>query len=438
MAFRAALFRVTMLVLSALAVAHPAQGGGALPGDDSLIEHAALPPPPGDLTPPALSEQRLDPVGSGPEAVPASPIEMTFGDARLVRPITGNEAATGTPVPSALDDYPVVSNDRIRHFLARFTGIRRRVIERWLDRSGRYLGMIQDTLRRHGLPEDLAFTAMIESGFNPVAVSRAGAKGLWQFMARTARDYGLRVDQWVDERLDPEKSTVAAAAYLRDLYNQFGSWFLAQAAYNAGEVKVARAIRLTRSTDFWEIARSRHLHDETKDFVPAIQAMTLIGRDPDLYGFDVAMGESPRFDTVRVPPATDLGRLSRQAGLSPERLQMLNPELWRHVTPPGGFYDLKVPEGATEGLRRAVLAGRAAAPRAASARGKGPRGERSSHVVRRGETVSAIARKYGVGVKDILRWNRLARQAKIHPGDRIQIVTNPPPARRDPDQGGFR
>jgi membrane-bound lytic murein transglycosylase D len=118
--------------------------------------------------------------------------------------------------------------------------------------------MIRDVLKARGLPEELAYTAMIESGFNPVAVSRAGAKGMWQFMAGTARGYGLRVDLWIDERLDPEKSTIAAAAYLRDLYTMFGSWTLAQAAYNAGEVKVSRAIRATGSSDFWTLAKTDH------------------------------------------------------------------------------------------------------------------------------------------------------------------------------------
>src|SRR5881628_316189 len=146
--------------------------------------------------------------------------------------------------------------------------------------------MIREVLRARGLPEDLAFTAMIESGFKPDAVSRVGAKGMWQFMAGTARRYGLRVDRWVDERLDPERSTVAAAAYLRDLYNLFGSWPLAQAAYNAGEVKVARAISKTGSRDFWTLAQSRYLRRETKEFVPQIHAVTMIGREPDRYGFE--------------------------------------------------------------------------------------------------------------------------------------------------------
>ena len=219
-----------------------------------------------------------------------------------------------------------------------------------MGRSGRYLGMIQEVFRSQGLPTDLAFTAMIESGFDPRAVSNARAKGLWQFMAPTARGYGLRVDRWVDERLDPEKSTVAAAAYLRDLYRQFGSWELAHAAYNAGEGKVIRAIRVTGSSNFWNLTRTKYLRRETREYVPAIHAATLIGRDPDQYGFTV--GGDPWDDTERVsvPPLTDLRRLARDAGLSLGMLRGLNPTLVRGMTPPGTPWEIRIPRGTREGV----------------------------------------------------------------------------------------
>lgn len=318
--------------------------------------------------------------------------------------------------------YHVVMNREVGHFLDRFTGPRRDVVSLWVSRSGRYLDMIRQVLRRHRLPDDLAVTAMIESGFNPLAVSRAGAKGLWQFMAGTARRYGLRVDQWVDERLDAEKSTVAAASYLRDLYGQFGSWLLAQAAYNAGEVTVERAIRATGSKDFWTLAGTGLLRRETKDFVPQIQAAAMIARDPYRYGFEFLAESAGTVDRVSVPPSTDLRRLSAVAGLSLEVLRSLNPVLIRGVTPPGGAYDLKVPSG----TRDSVLAALAPARSSFVAQQSGARTVRASrhadvHVVRPRDTLSSIAKRYGVSVSDVLRWNSLKDHDQIRPGDRLRI-----------------
>src|SRR5437016_4311864 len=314
-------------------------------------------------------------------------------------------------------DYSVTQNDDVRYFLDLFTRSRREVVETWMGRSGRYLAMIQEVFRSQGLPTDLAFTAMIESGFDPRAVSNARAKGLWQFMAPTARGYGLRVDRWVDERLDPEKSTVAAAAYLRDLYRQFGSWELAQAAYNAGEVTVIRAIRVTGSSDFWDLTRTTHLRRETREFVPAIQAATLIGRDPDQYGFAVGGDAWDDTERVSVPGSTDLRRLSTGAGLSLEMLRGLNPTLVRGITPPGARWDVRVPPGTREGVLAALAPRRpvAKAPRRAVA-------AHEIHVVRPQETVSSIAKLYGLSVADVLRWNRLERQDHIRPGDRLRIA----------------
>jgi len=316
-------------------------------------------------------------------------------------------------------DYSVALNDDVRYFLDRFTGSRREVVEMWMGRSGRYLAMIREIFRSQGLPTDLAFTAMIESGFNPRAVSRVGAKGLWQFMAPTARRYGLRVDRWVDERLDPEKSTVAAAAYLRDLYRQFGSWELAQAAYNAGEVAVIRAIRVTGSSDFWDLTRTTHLQRETREFVPAIQAATLIGRDPDQYGFAVGGDAWDDTERVSVPPSTDLRRLSTGAGLSLEMLRGLNSTLVRGITPPGTRWEVRIPSGTRDGVLAAL------APRRSVATAKAPRraaAAREIHVVRPQETVSSIARLYGLSVAEVLRWNRLESRDPIRPGDRLRIA----------------
>jgi membrane-bound lytic murein transglycosylase D len=256
---------------------------------------------------------------------------------------------------------------------------------------------------------------MIESGFNPVAVSRAGAKGLWQFMAPTARLYGLRVDRWLDERLDPEKSTVAAANYLRDLYAQFGSWDLAQAAYNAGEVRVQQAIQRTGTRDFWVLhRRSPVLLPETKNFVPAIQAATLIARQPEQYGFTVVPEEPVRYEVVTVPRGSRLMRLAALAGVAPRELEQLNPELWQKQTPPDAPYELKVPPGSSGAVQAAVE--RDKAPhRLASA----PRA--GVHVVKAGDTVWRIARDHGVSSAQIVRWNGLDRPDRIFPGEQLRV-----------------
>jgi len=323
--------------------------------------------------------------------------------------------------------YPVVMNPQVQYYIDLFTGSRREIVTLWVRRSGRYLPMIREVLRERGLPEELAFTAMIESGFNPKAVSRVGAKGMWQFMASTARLYGLKVDHWVDERLDPEKSTVAAAAYLGDLYSMFGSWALAQAAYNAGEVKVARAVRKTGSNDFWTIARTNFIRRETKDFIPQIYAAMVIGSDPDRFGFGVGSHRSDEYETVSVPAATDLSRVGARAGIPGAQLRALNPVLVRGVTPPGRAYFLHVPLGSRDELLVALATPPAphhlvstpkAAPgavRVASARGH-------VHVVRRNDTVASIAEQYGVSIGDLLKWNGLARPDRIHPGDRLRVA----------------
>jgi len=323
------------------------------------------------------------------------------------------------PPPPPAPPYPVVVNAQVQRFIERYTVDHRDVVGMWLARSQRYLGMIREVLRTQGLPEELAFVAMIESGYNPLAVSRAGAKGLWQFMAGTARRYGLRVDHWVDERFDPEKSTAAAAAYLRDLYRQFGSWALAKAAYNAGEVKIIRAVRALGTTDFWALASSRFLKQETKEFVPAIHAATVIGRDPTRFGFEPAELPHVPVETVTVPPRTNLRALALSSGLPADELRDLNPVLVRGITPPGERYRLKVPAGTAHRVA-AVLAPKPVPAR----RGKpGPVVAAADvHVVRPNETISHIARRYGVSVAELVRWNNVDDPRRLRPGDRLRVT----------------
>jgi membrane-bound lytic murein transglycosylase D len=372
---------------------------------------------------------------------PARPdplVEQPLADAGSV------SAWLGIPPSAPQHPYPLVLNPQVQHFLDRFTRERRDVVSLWMNRSGRYLGMIREVLKSRGLPEELAFTAMIESGFNPVAVSRAGAVGLWQFMAATARRYGLRVDQWVDERRDPEKSTFAAAAYFRDLHGQFGSWWLAQAAYNAGEVKVSRAIRATGSKDFYVLSSSRHLKRETKEFVPQIQAVAMIGRDPSQYGFDPTDATMTTFEIITVPPSTSLKWLAKESGVSADTLASLNATLIRGVTPPGQPYALKVPLGTGTGVLQAletprpqtavarapVRTSRASAKLSTAKHAASASGRDNVHVVRPRDTVSSIAKHYGVSVNDVLRWNSLEQRSRIRPGDRLKVTDSRLPAER--------
>jgi len=405
--------------------------GSGIRESAAVVTREPQPPPP--------MEQGVEDAGSSPER-PVGAIDANLPDAWAEAFAAGSRIPFPRVVEVEPHPYPVVVNPQVQYFLDLFTGKRREIVTTWVNRSGRYLGMIREVLRSRGLPEDLAYTAMIESGFKPDAVSRAGAKGMWQFMAPTARRYGLRVDSWVDERYDPEKSTVAAARYLHDLHSQFGSWSLAQAAYNAGEVKVLRAIQKTGSSDFWTLAESKHLKRETKEFVPQIHAATVIGRDPDRYGFEFDDLEPVAFDLVKVPAGTDLRRLAPGSGVPFETLRALNRVLVRGVTPPGAAWNLRVPAGSADSVLTALATRRKATPThvVAVARPKTARaaGVPDVHVVRPRDTVASIAKQYGVSVGDVLRWNSLEGRARIHPGDRLRVATRP--SVENDGQGGFR
>jgi membrane-bound lytic murein transglycosylase D len=411
-------FVATVAFYVVLAAGPGAAHAEAFPRDPGGLELSAVPPVRDDLRVDVSVESIVSETGSAatrPEPEPWADSDP-WADAVV-------EARQAAPTPRAhLSPYPLVMNDQVRFFFDRFTGERREVIDLWLTRAGRYLDMIRGVLRRNGLPEDLAFTAMIESGFNPLAVSRAGAKGLWQFMAATARRYGLRVDQWVDERLDPEKATGAAAAYFRDLHAIFGSWTLAQAAYNAGEMKVIKALRTSGSKDFWPLTRTSLLKRETKDFVPQIQAAVMIGRDPGRYGFDVREAEPMSVERVAVPPATDLRRLATAAGMSADVLRSLNPVLVKGVTPPGGSWDLKIPAERREAVMTALAPPPPRATIAQGGRTTRVAGDPHVHVVRPRETITSIAKRYGVTTGDVLRMNSLDKQDAIRPGDRLRIA----------------
>lgn len=306
---------------------------------------AAIPLPPDPPQPPPGIEL-LPPSDLDDEAV-SEPTLMPEA-ARATQEAPADEpgsVVTLLPPSPAAPPYPLVINPPVEALIDYFTARERERFGLWLARSGRYLGMIQRVFRERGLPEELAYTAMIESGFWPRAVSRVGAKGLWQFMEATGRRYGLVVNRWVDERLDPTKSTVAAAQYLGDLYEMFGHWFLAQAAYNAGEARVALAIKRAKTTDFWALTQTRHLPNETKRFVPQILAAMVITREPVRYGFEVAQEPPLAYDEVVVRHVLDLETIATLAAVPVEAVRELNPALRAGITPPFSAYTLRLPVG---------------------------------------------------------------------------------------------
>ncbi len=236
---------------------------------------------------------------------------------------------------------------RIDKFIRYFQNAGRSKFELYLTRSGKYANMMRGILATHGLPEDLIYLALIESGFSPKAYSVARAAGPWQFIVGTGRRYGLRIDWWADERRDYEKSTHAAASYLKDLYGMFDSWPLATAAYNAGEGKIQRAVARYRSEDYVELIRHRYLKQETKDYVPKMIAALTIAKEPEKFGFEGVKYEDPlEFDKTNVPGGTDLQELGRIIGVPYGSLREWNPELRRFCTPPNReSYEIRLPRG---------------------------------------------------------------------------------------------
>ncbi len=328
-----------------------AAGWGGEPLDAGLLATApevlvaAIPLPPDPPLPPAGIEL-LPPTDPEEETVSeptlSSEPAVTADESPVDEP---SSVATVLPPSPAVPPYPLVVNPPVEALIDYFRARERERFSLWLARSGRYLDMIRQVFRERGLPEELAYTAMIESGFWPRAASRVGARGLWQFMEATARRYGLTVNRWVDERLDPVKSTVAAAQYLGDLYEMFGHWFLAQAAYNAGEARVALAIKRAKTSDFWALTQTRHLPNETKRFVPQILAAMVITREPARYGFEVAQEAPLAYDEIVVRRVLDLPTIAALADVPVEAIRELNPALRGGITPPFSAYALRLPLG---------------------------------------------------------------------------------------------
>lgn len=266
-------------------------------------------------------------------------------------------------------DVPVARNKQVKAYLVYFTTERKGTIRKYLARSTRYLPMIREVFQEHGLPEDLAYLAMIESGFNPHAYSHAHACGLWQFIQGTGRRYGLAIDKYVDERRDPVKSTHAAAQYLLDLYKQFGSWYLAAASYNCGENRVQREIDGGNHKNFWDLSSNQCLPTETKNYVPQMIAATIIAKNPERFGFkNVPYEPRLQYDVIKVNQPTTLQAAAIACNAPIEELEFLNPELRKGVTPPDqGHYVLNIPKDTKEMFARNIRVVRTEAPVRASA-----------------------------------------------------------------------
>lgn len=320
-------------------------------------------------------------------------------------------------------DWPVVRNERVIAWIEAYSGKLHDFIAASMKRSGKYEARFREIFAEEGVPQDLIYLAHTESGFKTSAYSRAHARGIFQFISGTARRYGMRVDWWVDERADPEKSCRASARYLKDLYDEFGDWSLALAGYNAGEGRVRRSIRKAGTKDFWELARRRFFRRETRNYVPAIMAATIISKDPESFGFGDVVKDPPlEFETVTVPTPTDVEVIAKSAGVSPQAIKELNPALRRMQTPPGvKDYPVKVPMGHAEDFA-AKLA-------------QVPEDQRITkilHRVRRGDTLSGMARRYGTTVRAIQQANGMGRRTLLSIGQVLNVPRGPGAAYYDP------
>jgi membrane-bound lytic murein transglycosylase D len=323
-------------------------------------------------------------------------------------------------------DLPIPLNTRILSYVELWRGSLHDVMQDALDRSVRYVPMIQDVLKAEGLPLDLAYLPIVESGFRPTALSRAAAKGLWQFEADTGHENGLDLNWFRDDRSDPEKATQAAAKYLKWLIDQCsGDWFMTLAAYNAGVGRVDAAVRRSKLTDYWALSESsRYLPRDTREYVPMVLASIVIARNPTRYGFEIPAVSSLAYERVTVPDAIDLGVIAEWAGVPVEQLRDLNPEL-RRATTPLGRHDLKVPVGTAPTIEARL----ATADPSVFARS-----QFQWHTVKRGESLSSIARQAGVRTANLASANGVATGATVQVGQQLMI----PRATASPTLGTHR
>ncbi len=309
---------------------------------------------------------------------------------------------------------PLTINSQVVSIIKSFRTIRRKNIQNALNRSVEYIDEFKRIFKEQGLPEDLAYLPLIESGYRVHAISRARAQGMWQFMASTARLFGLTVDWVVDERKDPYKSAVAAAKYLKQMYNELGDWYLALASYNGGTGRLKRGMKHLKTNDFFLIAKSRHIRRETRNYVPAFLAALVIAKNPETYGFTIEKDKEEKIfantKTIRIPSPVELSQVAALANISPNDLQQMNPELIREFTPfDKEFYTLRVPNSVDE----SSLAQLQRLPPV-------KRHFFGWYRVRQGDSLYSIARKFNTSVNQIKKANKL-KSNLIHPGKQLLI-----------------
>ena len=364
-------------------------------------------------------------VPQAPDAAISSSPPVPAGSRGLLYfpPDPQSRSATRAPLTPALsrqeggdlgyEDIPVIVNPAVERNIHYFQNVIHDRFQEWLTRFYPYRPLIEQIFAEFGLPKELIYLSLVESGFNPRAYSRARASGPWQFIRSTGRMYGLTVNWYVDERRDPIKSTVAAARHLRDLYDLFGSWPLALAAYNAGAGKVSRAIAKTGTRDFWTIAGTRYIRRETKQYVPRFMAAMIIATRPSLFGFHANFQPVHQYEEISMDRSIHLRSVAKASGIAFEELRRLNPELRRSVIPPDqGGYALKVPVGTSGHVEQVKTRMKTWTQRPS---------QQTWYRVRWGDSLSVIAHRFGTSVRQLKRLNGLSGSL-IRVGQRLRVT----------------
>jgi membrane-bound lytic murein transglycosylase D len=421
--------RVAVVLATAVtACAHPAVTGPIptpAPAARSSAPAATSKPAVAQQAAAASARQRGDSVSPRRDSAAISQRDVSrratelFGDSSAMVPAPAADSATG-PVWD-IEVLPYASTSRVDRYVRMFTGSAKDRIEARLNEGTRYEPMIRAKMREGGLPEDLYYLALVESGFDPNAYSRAAAVGMWQFMASTARDMGLRVDWWIDERRDPIKSTIAAVRFIKDLNEQFGSLYLAAAAYDGGPGRIARG--LTRYADdlegtkgedlFFALADKDYLRHETREYVPQLIAAALIAKEPERYGLKLTPLPPLAYDSVRVGPAIPLAAVAIASGSTVGDIQALNPQILRGMTPPKDSVLVRIPPGSADSF-----------PSALASLPKSERAGLSTVTSKKGESVASIARKHGLTTKQLALFNPKLKRLKsgnLAPGQTVLV-----------------